>query len=197
MRLSGFLSSGCLVALPSRKQWNSNYDSLQATLKKDMSHGFQFLAAYTYSKSIDDAGIVSVLLSLAHSDYRSLGRWFTTIKTMSLLSAVCLILIELTDWFSAARGVCRPDHATSAAIRSSEVAGASRVSPRCSRTPIQHPGQRSRYTVWSATIYTTGSLATGATLGDAGRSGSVGSRVNEFFNTKTFVPAPYIPMVPY
>jgi hypothetical protein len=35
---------------------NSNYNSLQATLKKDMSHGFQFLAAYTFSKSIDDAG---------------------------------------------------------------------------------------------------------------------------------------------
>jgi hypothetical protein len=50
--------------------------------------------------------IVSVLLSLAHSDYRSLGKWFTTIKTMSLLSAVCLTLIELTDWLSAVRGVC-------------------------------------------------------------------------------------------
>jgi hypothetical protein len=36
-------------------------------------------------------------------------------------------------------------------------------------------------------------LATGATLGDAGRGGSVGSRVNEFFNTKNFVPAPYVP----
>jgi hypothetical protein len=44
-----------------------------------------------------------------------------------------------------------------------------------------------------ATLYTTGGLAPGATLADAGRSGSVSSRVNEFFNTKTFVPAPYIP----
>jgi hypothetical protein len=35
---------------------NSSYNSLQATLKKDMSRGFQFLAAYTFSKSIDDAG---------------------------------------------------------------------------------------------------------------------------------------------
>jgi hypothetical protein len=37
-----------------------------------------------------------------------------------------------------------------------------------------------------ATLYTTGSLAPGATLADAGRSGSVSSRVNEFFNTKAF-----------
>jgi hypothetical protein len=35
---------------------NSSYNSLQSTLKKDMGHGFQFLAAYTFSKSIDDAG---------------------------------------------------------------------------------------------------------------------------------------------
>jgi hypothetical protein len=44
-----------------------------------------------------------------------------------------------------------------------------------------------------ATIYTTGSLTPGATLADAGRSGSASSRVNEFFNTKAFVPAPHIP----
>ena len=44
-----------------------------------------------------------------------------------------------------------------------------------------------------ATLYTTGSLAPGATLADAGRSGSVSNGVNEFFNTKAFVPAPYIP----
>jgi hypothetical protein len=36
-------------------------------------------------------------------------------------------------------------------------------------------------------------LAPGATLADAGRSGSVSSRVNEFFNTSAFVPAPSIP----
>ena len=44
-----------------------------------------------------------------------------------------------------------------------------------------------------ATLYTTGSLAPGVTLGDAGRGGSVSSRVNEFFNSKAFVPAPDIP----
>ena len=33
----------------------------------------------------------------------------------------------------------------------------------------------------------------GATLNDALRSGSVSSRVNQFFNTSIFVPAPFIP----
>jgi hypothetical protein len=44
-----------------------------------------------------------------------------------------------------------------------------------------------------ATLYTTGSLAPSATLADAVRSGSVSSRVNEFFNTSAFVPAPFVP----
>jgi hypothetical protein len=43
------------------------------------------------------------------------------------------------------------------------------------------------------TYLTTGSLAPGATLDQADRSGSVSSRVNEFFNTSVFVPAPFIP----
>jgi len=44
-----------------------------------------------------------------------------------------------------------------------------------------------------ATLFTTGSAAPGATLADAGRSGSVSGRVNEFFNTRAFVPAPFVP----
>jgi hypothetical protein len=34
---------------------NSNYNSLQASLERRLSHGFQFELAYTFSKSIDDA----------------------------------------------------------------------------------------------------------------------------------------------
>src|SRR5271163_2645090 len=78
-------------------------------------------------------GIALVLLSLAHSDYRSLGKWFTTIRTMSLLSAVCLTLIELTDWLSAVRGMCpAPNTRQAYLFENSEMAGASRVSPLCS-----------------------------------------------------------------
>ena len=44
-----------------------------------------------------------------------------------------------------------------------------------------------------ATLYTTGDLSPGATLGGVSRSGSVNSRVNKFFNTKAFVPAPFVP----
>jgi hypothetical protein len=44
-----------------------------------------------------------------------------------------------------------------------------------------------------STSFTTGSVAAGKTLHDAARSGSVSSRVNQFFNNSVFVPAPFIP----
>jgi len=44
-----------------------------------------------------------------------------------------------------------------------------------------------------SSYFNTGSLAPGATLKNAARTGSVTSRVNEFFNVKAFVPAPFIP----
>jgi hypothetical protein len=36
---------------------NSNYNALWATLNKQVTHGFQFLASYTYSKSLDYASL--------------------------------------------------------------------------------------------------------------------------------------------
>src|SRR5258708_5075388 len=78
--------------------------------------------------------IVSVHLSVAHSEDRSSGKWSTTIKPMSLLTAVSLTLIELTDWLSAVRGT-RPAPGTRRAqfFKSSGMAGASRASSHCNR----------------------------------------------------------------
>jgi len=44
-----------------------------------------------------------------------------------------------------------------------------------------------------ATTLTTGSLAPGKSVQDAILNGSVSSRVNEYFDTSVFVPAPFIP----
>src|SRR5712664_1744270 len=78
--------------------------------------------------------IASVHLSVAHSEDRSWGKWCTTIKTMSLLSAASLTLIELTDWLSAVRGACpAPDTRLAQLFESSEMAGASRASSHCNR----------------------------------------------------------------
>src|SRR5260370_12614612 len=76
--------------------------------------------------------IVSVHLSVAHSEDRSWGKWCTTIKTMSVLSGASLTLIELTDWLSAVPGPCPvPGTRQAHLFKSSELAGSLTVSSRC------------------------------------------------------------------
>ena len=53
---------------------NSNYNSLQVSAEKRFSHGLQFQAAYTFSKSIDDASsFESMLNPLNFRDSRALS----------------------------------------------------------------------------------------------------------------------------
>ena len=64
------LYSGCTLAQPDNCVYgsvgeiasiaNSNYNALQASLRKRFSHGLSFLASYTYSKSIDDVSSFNI-----------------------------------------------------------------------------------------------------------------------------------------
>jgi hypothetical protein len=87
-----------------------------------------------------------------------------------------------------------PNHATSATIRKLGSGWSiSGIATLQSGLPFSIMDSAAGTLFGPATIFTTGSLAPGATLADAGRSGSVTSRVNEFFNTSAFVPAPFVP----
>jgi Carboxypeptidase regulatory-like domain len=174
---------------------NSNYNSLQATLQKDMSHGFQFLAAYTFSKSIDDAGdslgaAIGGTLGLpifgqtVYNDQNNVAAQ----RAVSDFDRTQRLVISGT-W-----NLPGPKGATSATLR--KLGGGwsiSGVVTLQSGLPFSILDSAAGTLFGPATLYTTGSLAPGATLADAGRSGSVSSRVNEFFNTSAFVPAPFVP----
>jgi hypothetical protein len=174
---------------------NSNYNSLEATLKKDISHGFQFLAAYTFSNSIDDAGDslgaaiagtfgLPIVGELVYNDQNNVAAQ----RGVSDFDRTQRLVIS-GMWH-----VPGPEHATSAAIRKlGDGWSISGIATLQSGLPFSIMDSAAGTLFGPATIYTTGSLAPGATLADAGRSGSVSSRVNEFFNAKAFVPAPYIP----
>jgi hypothetical protein len=174
---------------------NSNYNSLQTTLKKDMRHGLQFLAAYTFSKSIDDAGD-SLGTAIA-------GQFGLPIAGQGVYNDQNNVAAQrgVSDFDRAHRlvisgtwSVPGPSHATSAAIRKlGNGWSTSGVVTLQSGLPFSILDKTAGTLYGPATLYTTGSLAPGATLADAGRSGSVSSRVNEFFNTKAFVPAPFVP----
>jgi hypothetical protein len=174
---------------------NSIYNSLQATLKKDMSHGFQFLAAYTFSKSIDDAGDslgaaiggefgLPIFGELVYNNQNDVAAQ----RGVSDFDRTQRLVISGT-W-----NVPGPEHAKSAAIRKlGDGWSISGIATLQSGLPFSIMDSAAGTLFGPATIYTTGSWAPGATLADAGLSGSVSSRVNEFFNTKAFVPAPCIP----
>ena len=111
---------------------NSIYNSLQATLKKDMSHGFQFLAAYTFSKSIDDAGD-----TLGAAIAGTFGLPITGQVVYNNQNDVAAQR-GVSDFdrthrlvFGGTWNVPGPEEATSTAVRKLEMAGASRVSPLC------------------------------------------------------------------
>ena len=173
---------------------NSDYNSLQTTLKKDMSHGLQFLAAYTFSKSIDDAGDslgsaiggsfgLPIAGQVVYNDQNNVAAQ----RGVSDFDRTHRLVISGT-W-----SVPGPGQATSAAIRKlGNGWSISGVATLQSGLPFSIMDRKAGTLFGPATTYTTGSLAAGATLADAGRSGNVSSRVNEFFNTKAFVPAPFV-----
>ncbi|HXN97050.1 MAG TPA: hypothetical protein VN879_21265, partial [Candidatus Acidoferrales bacterium] len=174
---------------------NSIYNSLQATLKKDISHGFQFLAAYTFSKSIDDAGDslgaaiagtfgLPITGQVVYNDQNNVAAQ----RGVSDFDRTQRLVISGT-W-----NVPGPKRATSATFRKLRDGWSiSGIAALQSGLPFSIMDSAAGTLFGPATLYTTGNLAPGATLRDASRGGSVSSRVNEFFNTKAFVPAPFIP----
>jgi hypothetical protein len=174
---------------------NAVYNSLQTTLKKDLSHGLQFLAAYTFSKSIDDAGD-----SLGSTALGAFGIPITSELVFNDQNHVSLQR-GVSDFdrkhrvvISGSWNIPGPVHATSATLRRLgngwSMSGIVTVQ---SGLPFSILDSAAGTLFGPATDFLTGSLAPGATLNDASRSGSVSSRVNEFFNTNAFVPAPFIP----
>src|SRR6201998_3641339 len=155
-----------------------------------ISHGFQFLAAYTFSKSIDDAGDglgaaiagtfgLPITGQVVYNDQTNVPAQ----RGVSDFDRTQRLVISGT-W-----NVPGPAHATKAAIRKlGDGWSISGIATLQSGLPFSIMDSAAGTLFGPATIYTTGSLAPGATLADAGRSGSVSNRVKESFNTRGFVP---------
>lgn len=174
---------------------NSIYNSLQTTLKRNMTHGFQFLAAYTFAKSIDDAGDslgaavgggfgIPILGQLVYNDQNNVSAQ----RSVSDFDRTHRLVLNYT-WNL-------PDLASQHNNAISKLANGwalSGIVTLQSGLPFSILDSAAGTLFGPATIYTTADPAPGATLKDADRDGSVSSRVNEFFNTKAFVPAPFVP----
>src|SRR5712691_5535892 len=174
---------------------NSTYNSLQATLKKDMSHGLQFLAAYTFSKSIDDAGDslgaaigggfgIPILGQVVYNDQNNVAAQ----RSVSDFDRTHRLVLSYT--WNLPKLVSESNHAIGKLANGWALSG---IMTLQSGLPFSILDSAAGTLFGPATLYTTGDLAPGTTLGDVSRSGSVSSRVNKVFNTKAFVPAPFVP----
>jgi hypothetical protein len=174
---------------------DSIYNSLQVTFKKEMSHGFQFLAAYTFAKSIDDAGD-----SLGSPAFNAFGFPIFSELVFNDQNHVAFQR-GVSDFDRTHRFVVsyiwnlpRPSSTSNALLRKSgngwTISG---IVTLQSGLPFSILDSAAGTLFGPATLFTTGDLAPGATLRDAVRGGSVSGRVNEFFNTSVFAPAPFIP----
>ncbi len=164
-------------------------------MKKELSHGLQFLAAYTFSKSIDDAGDslgaaiagtfgLPIVGEVVYNDQNNVAAQ----RGVSDFDRTHRMVISGT-W-----NLPGPGHATSSAIRKlGNGWSISGIATLQSGLPFSILDSAAGTLFGPATLFTTGSMAPGETLADARRSGSVSSRVNEFFNTSAFVPAPFVP----
>jgi hypothetical protein len=173
----------------------SSYNSLQATVNKRLSYGLQFLAAYTFSKSIDTAGDSLGSAALGYVGDPIVGEQvFNNQNDLAAQRGPSDFdrrhrLVTSYTWEL-------PQPAKHNKFSSSKLAegwAMSGVVTLQSGLPFSILDSAAGMLFGPATFFTTGDLATGATLNEALRSGSVSNRVNQFFNTSVFAPAPFIP----
>jgi hypothetical protein len=196
LQIPGMLMEGKeAVEFRLESRGNSSYNSLQATVNKRLSHRLQFLAAYTFSKSIDSAA--DTLGSAAFGFYGNPFFGEQVFNNQNNLAAQR----GLSDFDRRHRFVLNyvwqlPQPANHSGFSLSTLAegwAIAGVVTLQSGLPFSILDSAAGTLFGPATSFTTGSLVAGSTLNDALRSGSVSSRVNQFFNTSVFVPAPFIP----
>src|SRR5262249_17471054 len=173
----------------------SRYDSLQTTVDKRLSHGFQFLAAYTLSRSVDTAQ--DTLGSAAFGVYGATvfgEQVFNDQSNMAAQQGPSDFDRRHRFVFSGTWELPRPaGHRRGSRRTLSEGWAISGVATIQSGLPFSILDSAAGTLFGPATYFTTGSLAPGKTLDDAVLNGSVSSRLNQVFNTSRFVPAPFIP----
>ena len=174
---------------------SATYNSLQATVSKRLSHGLQFLAAYTLSRSIDTAGDSLGSVAFGYFGSPIFGEQVFNDQNNPAAQR------GPSDFDRRRRFVLSytwelPQLAKHHSFSFSKLAegwAISGVVTLQSGLPFSIFDSAAGTLFGPATSFTTGSLAPGKNVEDAVLHGSVSSRVNQFFNTGVFVPATFVP----
>ncbi len=103
--LGGRLNPNYLKLRVWENQVNSNYNSLQASVKRQMSHGLLFNADYTWSHSIDDGSTWHSGATTANGT--AAGEGYTTTNTIRVWIAAIRSTISGTAWWSTTFTSCQ------------------------------------------------------------------------------------------
>jgi Carboxypeptidase regulatory-like domain/TonB-dependent Receptor Plug Domain len=173
----------------------SRYDSLQATLSKRLSRGFQFLTAYTLSRSVDSAQ--DSLGSAAFGVYGATVFGEQIFNDQNDVDAQRgpsdfdrRHRFVLSGTWQLPQPANQHGRSFSTLVSGWALSG---VVTLQSGLPFSILDSGAGTLFGPATYFTTGSLAPGQTLEDAVLHGSVSGRVDRFFNTNVFVPATFVP----
>jgi hypothetical protein len=189
-----FLGVGPLV-FGVESSGTSRYDSLQATINKRLSHGFQLLAAYTLSRSVDSAQ--DSLGSAAFGVYGATvfgEQVFNDQNDVAGQQGPSDFDRRHRFVLSGTWQLPQPAPHKRMSFRTlGEGWAIAGVVTLQSGLPFSVLDSAAGTLFGPATYFTTASLAPGMTLEDASRRGSVSSRINQYFNTSVFVPASFVP----
>ena len=157
---------------------NSDYNSLQATLNKQFSHGLQMLLSYTWSHSIDDYSGSDVSdIPLLPGDMVNQNHNYASSDFDRRHRFVASYLYNLPDAYHGGSGL------TKGLVNSWSVSG---IVTLQSGIPFSILGSDSLF------AFTQGDLAPGRTVQSAIKSGDVADRLGTYFDTSAFVaPAAY------
>ena len=174
----------------------SDYNSLQTTIDKRLSHGFQFLAAYTLAKATDTAGDSLGSPALGFVGAPIVGELVFNDQNQPLAAQRGPSDFDRRHRFVFSGTWALPEPADRHRLSFRTLGEGwtiSGVMTLQSGLPFSILDSAAGTLFGPATLFTSGSLAPGATLDDAARRGSATNRLTQFFNTSVFVPAPFIP----
>jgi hypothetical protein len=163
----------------------SNFNALEITLKKHLSHGLQFLSAYTRSKTLSTGAANVVGSSLGEGtigDQNNLYAGYGEANFSRRQRLIVSAIYELPAF----------EHGSGVAGKMLSGWALSTVVTLQSGTPLAFLNTNSNNLFGTSNDFAYLNLSAPGCNGHLSRSGSVESRVNEYFNTSCFTSPPVI-----
>jgi len=174
---AGFMEQG--------SEGRSNFNALEVTLKKNLSHGLQFLSAYTWSKTMSTGAANVVGSTFGEGTIGDQNNLYAGYGEANFSRPQRLIVAAIYEFPSF-------NHGSGIAEKVLSGWAVSTVVTLQSGTPLTFLNTNSTNLFGTSSDFAYLDLSAPGCNGRLGLSGSVNSRLNEYFNTNCFTTPPVI-----